>query len=211
MLFSCSHFDVRNIAKTNVDVISEIHMNQVKEILWILTEKLYKKNPKELQKNKNLTLNKRLNEIFSCPPKTKLKEVESKNSIDAILLGFDPKFKGDRVFALMYGLYTMIHRSYNDKCELFVLDYLNAQSLYNSARNIEIFLWQIKNKRDKNGKLFILTNSVQGKVQNLSYERLFGKLIALQDIMALIIERRTGRIAKRTAQIAGMVFLPIGF
>ena len=110
----------------------------------------------------------------------------------------------------MYGLYTMIHKSYDSKCELFMLDYLNAQDLYNSARNIEVFVWRLKTRRKDNGRLFILTNSFEGKVKNLSYERIFGKLISLQDTMAQVISNRTGRIIKEVVQITGMAFLPIG-
>jgi len=58
--------------------------------------------------------------------------------------------------------------------------------------------------------LFILTNSVEGEIQNLSYERLFGKIISLQDTMAQIVSNRSGRIIKEVVQIAGMAFLPIG-
>ena len=125
-------------------------------------------------------------------------------------MGFEPEFEGDRVFALMVGLYTMIHKSYNSKCELFIMDYLNEQNLYNSARNIEILVWRLKTRHTESGRLFILTNSSEGEIQNLSYERIFGKLISLQDTMALIISNRTGRVIKEVVQIAGMAFLPIG-
>ena len=110
----------------------------------------------------------------------------------------------------MFGLYTMIHKSYNSKCELFLLDYLNEQNLYNSARNIEILVWRLKTRHKENGDLLILTNSIDGDLQNLSYERIFGKLISLQDTMALIISKRSGRTIKEVARFATMAFLPIG-
>ena len=110
----------------------------------------------------------------------------------------------------MYGLYTMIYKSYNSKCELFMFDYLEAQSLYNSARNIEILVWRLKTRIKNDGKLFILTNSCKDGIENLSYERIFGKLISLQDTMAQIISNRSGRVIKQVVQIAGMAFLPIG-
>ncbi|NOX35825.1 MAG: hypothetical protein GXP56_19205 [Deltaproteobacteria bacterium] len=185
-------------------------MKRVTSLLKTLTEKLYKKNPYELHKTSGQTIESRLRQIFICPPGKKYKELDFKDSTDAILLGFEPGFKGDRVFALMYGLYTMIHKSYNSKCELFMLDYLNEQNLYNSARNIEIFVWRLKTRKKNDGRLFILTNSLEGKIKNLSFERIFGKLISLQDTMALIISNRTGRVIKEAVQIAGMAFLPIG-
>ncbi len=201
---------IKNMAKTNIDTISEIHLNQVTALLKQLTEKLYKKNANELKKVKGQTIESRLNQIFICPADKQFEELDLKDGIDAILLGFEPEFQGDRVFALMYGLYTMIHTSYNSKCEFFVLDYLNEQNLYNSARNIEILVWRLKTRQQKNGRPIILTNSVNGEIKNLSYERLFGKLISLQDTMAKIVSKRTGRIIKEVVQIAGMTFLPIG-
>ena len=178
---------------------------------FLETIKLYKKNPYELQKIQGQTIDSRLNQIFTCPIDKRHKELDFKESADAILLGFEPEFKGDRVFAMMVGLYTMIHQSYNSKCELFMLDYLNEQNLYNSARNIEIFVWRLNTKKKDNGQLFILTNSFEGEVKNLSYERIFGKLISLQDTMAQIVSNRSGRVIKEVVQIAGMAFLPIGF
>lgn len=175
-----------------------------------LTEKLYKKNPAELRKIKGQTIHTRLDQIFRCPVDKQVMELEFKTGTNAILLGFDPEFKGDRIFALMVGLYTMIHASYDNKCELFMLDYLNEQSLYNSARNIEIFVWRLKTRKYSDGRLMILTNSFDGAVENLSYERIFGKLISLQDTMAVIIAGRTGRVITEVAHIAGMTFLPIG-
>lgn len=205
-----SEFHIKDLAKTDIDDVSEIHMDQVGTLLRNLTVKLYKKNPYELQKVHGQTIDSRLNQIFICPVYKKYKELEFKESTNAILLGFEPGFEGDRVFALMVGLYTMIHKSYNSKCELFMLDYLDAQNLYNSARNIEIFVWRLNTRKKDTGELFILTNSLDGDVKNLSYERIFGKLISLQDTLALIVSGRNGRILKKVTQIVGMTFLPIG-
>lgn len=205
-----SKFHIEDLAKTDIDMITDLHIKQVNSLLKTLTEKLYKKNPRELKKALGQTIESRLDQIFICPVDKAYEELDLKESTDAILLGFEPGFKGDRVFALMFGLYTMIHKSYNSQCELFMLDYLYEQDLYNSARNIEIFVWRLNTRRDDNGNLFILTNSFDGDIKNLSYERLFGKLIAHQDTMAQIISNRTGRLIKEVIQFTGMVFFPIG-
>ena len=121
-----------------------------------------------------------------------------------------PNFKGDRVLAFTVGLHTMIMASYNDKKEFHIIDSLDAQKLYNSARNLEISVWRLSNKRDKYGKLFLLSNSNNGEIANLSYERLFGKLIATQDTMAKITAEKTQRTIKSVIQsVASAVFLPI--
>lgn len=202
---------IKDFAKTNIDEISDIHLDQVTEILKTLTVKLYKKNPCELTKVAGETILTRFHTIFECPAITLHKELDCKKGTHAILLGFEPEFKGDRVFALMYGLYTMVLESYNNKCQMFILDYLDQQNLYNSARNIEILIWRLNERRQPNGNRFLLTNSMDGEDINLSYERLFGKLISLQDTMALIVSKRTNRVIKRATQFVGMSFLPVGF
>ncbi len=204
-----SQFRIRDLAKTDIDRVAEIHRLQATEQLKSLTEKLYRKNPSELHKAKNRTIDSRVQQIFTCPPR-KFAEIHNQVGTDAVLLGLDPDFKGDRVFALVYGLYTMIHNAYNGKCDLYMLDYLSAQDLYNSARNIEICVWRLSHRHKETGDLLILTNTLEGDIKNLSYERLFGKLICLQDTMARIISDRTGRVIKEVAFFAGMAFLPIG-
>lgn len=202
-------FHIKDLAKSDINQVSEIHREQVVLLLKKLTRKLYKKNPYELKKAGGHSIESRLHQIFKCPVLSGYDELEQKKGTDAILLGFEPKFKGDRVFAMMYGLYTMIDASYDFKCELYMLDYLNEQSLYNSARNIEILVWRLKTRKKEDGRLFLLTNSHTGDVKNLSYERIFGKLISLQDTMALIVSRRSGRMIKQAVSIAGMAFFPI--
>ena len=90
-----------------------------------------------------------------------------------------------------------------------MLDFLDGQSIYNSARNIEIFVWRLKTRYKSDGKLFLITNTCNGPVENLSFERIFGKLISLQDTMALIVSTRKGRMIKEVLHMAGMAFLPI--
>jgi hypothetical protein len=205
-----SDLKIEDFAKTSIDAISDIHLEQITEILKTLTIKLYKKNPSELIKVPGETIVTRFDTIFECPANRVHEELNFKKGTDAILLGFEPEYKGDRVFAIVYGLYTMILNSYNDKCQLFILDYLNHQNLYNSARNIEILVWKLQENRMPNGDLFLLTNSIEGEDINLSYERKFGKLISLQDTMALIVANRTNRVIKKVVHIVGMSFLPVG-
>ena len=212
-LFGCNksgEFQISDLAKTNIDNVAEIHLNQTTLLLKQLTEKLYKKNPYELKKVTGQTIASRVDQIFICPMDKKYEELEFRDGTDAILLGFEPEYKGDRIFALMFGLYTMIQKAYNGKCEFFMPDLLNEQDLYNSARNIEILVWRLKTRQKIKGKPIIVTNSVDGQIRNLSFERLFGKLISLQDTMALIVSERSDRVLKKMVHFAGMTFLPIG-
>jgi hypothetical protein len=194
-----------------MDVVGDTHLNQAVSLLKTLTEKLYHMNSKALLKTPGISIENRISQIFQCPPPPFPGGQDLSGWADMIQLGFDPDYTGDRVFAVMLGLYTMIHESYSGNCELFIVDFLNPQDLYNSARNIEILVWRLSNKRDPDGNLFLETNQCGGPVQNLSFERIFGKLIALQDTMARLEASRNRRIITRTVQqTASMVFLPVG-
>lgn len=58
--------------------------------------------------------------------------------------------------------------------------------------------------------MYLCSNSLPGEVANLSYERIFGKLIALQDTMAIVIASKTSRIVVKIIQrMARAVFLPV--
>ena len=103
----------------------------------------------------------------------------------------------------------MVLLSYNGKTEFYLTDTLDAQKLYNAARNVEIAVWKLENARDAHGDLLLLTNEMTG-VSNLSFEREFGKIIAYQDAMAQIAAQRTNRTIRRAVQtLATAVFLPI--
>ena len=218
--FGCagsSDFRFQNLAKTDMDVVGDVHLNQVVSLLKILTEKLYLMNSRELLKAPQATIDSRIRQIFQCPPlplsrPSTVSEPHVSEWADMIGLGFDPDYDGDRVHVVMQGLYTMIHESYAGNCELFIMDFLDPQNLYNSARNIEILVWRLSNNRAPDGNLFLETNQCGGPIQNLSFERLFGKLISLQDTMARLEASRNNRLITRTVhQTAGMVFLPVGF
>jgi len=206
---SSPEFHVKNLMKSDIDQVSDIHLQQTVKLLKTLTVKLYKRNPAELKKESGQTIETRLEQIFTCPVDLSYETLEYKEGTEAMLLGLDQSYTGDRVFAVMYGLYTMIHKSYDSECELYLLDYLDEQSLYNCARNIEILAWRLKHRKTAQGDVLLLTNHTGNGVENLSYERLFGKLIALQDNMAVIVSLRTGRYIREAVQTVGMAFLPI--
>ena len=213
-LSSCSssshRFELEDVAKSDVNQIMEIHLRRATELIEKLAVKMYKRNPAELAKTKDSSIKARVETIVACPSPEGHEELGFRKGTEAILLGFDREFEGDRVFAVMYGLYSMILKSYDNKCEFFFLDYLDQQKLYNSARNIEILVWRLKTRVDEQGKPLVLTNCTSGPVINISFERIFGKLISLQDTLAEIVSDRTNRTIKKVVHFTGMSFLPVG-
>ena len=76
---------------------------------------------------------------------------------------------------------------------------LEVQKPYDSARNIELASWLIRTKYNSNGGLFLLSTGGTEEI-NLSFERLFGKMICAQDMMAQIMVDRTHRQIKNEIQ-----------
>ncbi len=203
-------FNIRSLAKSDIGRVIETHVQETRSYLRALMVKLYKRNPRELKKSEYPTAEQNIERIFDQDHDWNFPDLDGNQGIDAIRLTFSNDYKGDRVFSFMAGLSSMIMASYEYKTEFFMLDTVNPQNLYNSARNIEIADWRLGHEYDSNGELFLYSNSLPNEVTNLSYERLFGKLIALQDTIAVIIAGKTNRTIIRVIQrLASAVFLPI--
>jgi hypothetical protein len=197
-------FELSSLAKTDIDLVTELHQRVVFAALRELTVKLYKRNPGEWKKEGHGSLEAAV-DSFCCDP---FPSVNGKTSIDAIRLAFDEEFHGDRVKAFIVGIETMVLISYDGRRSLYIHNLLDAQKLYNSARNIELASWLIRTKRDSKNKLFLLS-SVDAEEINLSFERLFGKIINAQDMLAQIIADRTNRQIKNVIQTLVTAFIPI--
>ncbi len=204
-------YNVKNLAKTDIDMVADLYVEELYNYNHDLMVKLYKRNPRELEKKTGISIDTRTKQLGRYRENFRFKELDNKVGPDALNLVFDESFQGDRVFALMVGIRSMLHAAYGHNREFFLLDELNQQQLYNSARNLEILAWRLKSYKDSNGRLFLLTNGYQDKIANLSYERLFGKMISLQDMMAKIVAGKTNRTINTVVHgFASSTFLPIG-
>lgn len=205
-----SDFDLSLLAKTDIDMVAEVHFQETYANLRTLMEKLYRRNPKEWRKTGQPSGDAIVSLVFDTPHDWRFKELDNKKGTDAIQLAFREDYQGDRVLAFIVGLATMNLIAYNDKSKFFALDELSPQKLYNSARNVEIAAWKLANSRDAKGDLYLLSNAIDGSVRNLSFEREFGKIIAHQDTLARIVAEKTNRIIVRVIQtMATAAFLPM--
>ncbi len=203
-------FEVEQLVKSDADLIMEIQINYSMEYLKQLMEKLYRRNPKEWRKGGSRSLTDAVSRVFGPRRPAVFPELQGNRSINSMRLAFDEQYRGDRVLALVEGLRGMILDSYNGKRVLYILDELDPQKLYLGARNIEIAVWKLGHDRDSQGQLFLISNETSGPIHNLSFERLFGKLIALQDSSARIVAESTNRRIKNVIQsVAQAVFFPI--
>jgi len=204
-------FDVGSLIKTDIGEVIEVHVKESRNHLREMMVKLYKCNPRELIKSQYApTIEENVVRLFDLDHDWQFSEFEGKYGSEVIFLTFNSDYQGDRVFSLMAGIFYMMMEVYNNKRSFYLFQAPDAQNLYNLAHNIEIAVWKLGNNRDESGELFLYSNSLANEESNLSYERLFGKLISLQDTMAIIISERTNRtITKVIQQMVTAVFLPI--
>jgi hypothetical protein len=204
------YFNPSDIAKADIDVAAESHVRECLASARLLMEKLYRRNPRELRKGNYTSMDAAMARAFDARAQFRFAELGNVRGTDAIVLALNPEYTGDRVFAFGIGLASMVFLSYNAKTQFYLTDALDAQKLYNSARNIEMAAWKLADARDARGERLLASNQASGDVVNLSFEREFGKMIAYQDVMAEIASQRTNRIIRRVVQTAATaVFLPI--
>jgi hypothetical protein len=202
-------FRAADVAKSDVDIVAEGHLRECLGSARLLMEKLYRRNPREWRKGNFPSMEAAVARAFDERAQFRFNELGNRRGSDAIALALKPEYSGDRVFAFGVGLASTVFLSYNGKTEFYLTDTLDAQKLYNSARNIEIAVWKLANARNARGEPLLVSNEKTG-VANLSFEREFGKMIAYQDAMADVTAQRTNRVIRRVVQtLATAVFLPI--
>ena len=203
--------DVKYLAKSDVDRIADTDRSEVVEGLLLIADKLYKRNPKEWKKGGAVSREAAVERLRKRNSRS-WPEFGGLRERQAAALAFSNAYDGDRVAALVYGLLTMVDAAFEHKEEFYILDSLNETKLYNAARNMEIAIWKLGNDRNQAGELFLLSNELDPANRNLSFEREFGRITGLLDLMAKIVADRNGRTVSRSAQaVATMVFLPVGF
>ncbi len=207
-----SSFDVKQVAKSDIDRFADTYRRELFGNLRVLAEKLYRRNPREWKKSGHVSVEVALDKLLDPRTGWRSGEIGERQGTDAILLALQVDFAGDRVAAFINGLGGMFNAAFENKTEFFMLDGLEAQKFYNSARNVEIAAWKLANARDAAGNLLLLSNEMNAPplVSNLSFEREFGKMIGHLDLITIALADRSNRAISRVAQtIASAVFLPV--
>lgn len=202
--------DPKYLMKSDIDRVIDAARAEVVGGLLRFAEKLYRRNPRELRKGPSPTveaamLRLRGNRRLDFP------ELGGAREGAAATLAFREDYAGDRVLALMAGLLGMAYAAFEDKDDFYLLDELDAQKLYNCARNLEIAMWKLATAKGAGGEPMLLSNELDPNNRNLSFEREFGRIAGLLDFLARLVADKHGRILSRVAQnMATAVFLPVG-
>ncbi|MBW8371750.1 MAG: hypothetical protein K0M66_12380 [Thiobacillus sp.] len=208
---SVRSFSMKELAKGDVDTVIEIHQQEVIATLRTLTLKLYRRNPNEWRKSGFASADDATAALFKPLDHWHLEPQKNLPWETVLLEPWHADFSGDRVKTLMSGLLVMHMAAFGHKTEFYLLTEVDAQKLYNAARNTEAVVWKLSSARNTLGEPVLLSNGVDGNgVANLSFEREFGKLIGIQDTLARIIEDKSNRAIRfGVVNVASMVFLPI--
>jgi hypothetical protein len=199
------------LAKSDSDRMADVEISENMQSLRNLMIKLYKRNPHEIVKSTSDNAEKMVAWVFEGEQQHhyQFKEIDNKQGTEAIFLAFKPEYAGDRVLPFIVGLQTMLLQAHGGKTDFYLTDTINPQSIYNVARNIEIAAWKLSNARDATGTLYLLSNEMNDKDKNLSFEREFGKIIGRTDLYAITLAEKSQRLISRVMQnLATALFLP---
>lgn len=200
------------LGKSDIDRLADVEIRENTQILRMLMTKLYKRNPSELRKSTTANVEEMVKSVFENQHGWRFKEISEAQGSYAIQQAFQPDYQGDRVMSLIVGLQTMLIKAHGGKTEFYFTDTIEPQNIFNAARNVEIAVWQLSNKRDNNGQLNLLTNELNDRERNLSFEREFGKIIGSLDLFAITLSEKMQRGITRVVQtLSTALFLPYGF
>jgi hypothetical protein len=202
---------INQLGKGDSDRMADVEVRENTESLRLLMLKLYKRNPHELQKSTPDVAERMVDWVFNGETQHhyQFESINNQQGTEAIFLAFKPDFTGDRVLSFIVGLQTMLLKAHGNKTDFYLNDSIDPQHMYNVSRNIEIAAWKLSNARDDTGALYLLSNEINDKDKNLSFEREFGKMIGRTDLFAITLAEKSQRLISRVVQsLATAVFLP---
>lgn len=204
-------FSADQLVQNDSNRLQTLAMRDNMDSLIRLLEKLYRRNPGEWRKAGYIDLKAAL-AAGSAKIRTgeAPKELDGLRDIEVLSVAMDPRYPGDRAAAFVLGLSDMIITAHGGRTRFHVTDSLDAQHVFNAARNLEIAAWMLASRRDAQGRPLLLSNELGNGVANLSFEREFGRMIARLDLVAELQDESVRRIGINYLQgLLFFNFLPV--
>ena len=181
------------MGQSDTNRVATLAMRANLDSLYLLMSKLYRRNPAEWKKTAATREDAEKKVRQAIEERQAWPELQGKRDIQAMTLALSPEFKGDRVAAFIDATADMIIVAHGNKIEFFLVDGLDAQHLYNAARNVEIAAWILASRRTTAGAPLLLSDEIGEQARNLSFEREFGKIVGRLDLMAEFMTERYRR------------------
>lgn len=206
-------FSAQELVQSDANRMATLGMRDNLQSLFLLARKLYLRNPAEWRKTAE-------------SPEAAIEFVRiallegqgwgplgERRDIAALDLALRPEFQGDRVAAFIYATADMLITAHGGSTSFNMLQGLDAQSVYNAARNMEIAMWILSSRRKADGQPLLLSNEISEAGRNLSFEREMGKIIGRLDLLATFTTEKYRRaiISWGQGAVAGplLQFLPV--
>lgn len=197
------------LAQSDVNRMATLGMRDNLDSLYRLLDKLYRRNPAEWRKTGSSSREAAIERVRSAiDSRTPWPELQGKRDIAALSLALSADFRGDRVAAFIYASADMLIVAHGGKTAFYLVDGLDAQYVYNAARNIESAVWLLATRRNVAGQPLLLADEISERERNLSFEREFGKVIGRLDLLSSVLTEKYRRAVITYMQnLAGASFL----
>jgi hypothetical protein len=184
------------VAQSDTNRMATLAMRDNLDSLMRLADKLYRRNPAEWRRAGHATRDAALDALaFAVRSRQAPASLQGQRDIAALASSLGPEFPGDRVAAFIYANADMLVTAHGGRTRFHLLDSLDAQHLYNAARNIEAAIWLLATRRTPAGQPLLLADEVNAQARNLSFEREFGKIIGRLDLLAVVVTEKYRRAA----------------
>lgn len=197
------------LAQSDVNRMATLGMRDNLDSLYRLLDKLYRRNPAEWRKAGNTSREAAIERVRGAiESRAPWPELQGKRDIAALSQALHPDFRGDRVAAFIYASADMLIVAHGDKTDFYLIDSLDAQYIYNAARNVESAVWLLATRRNATGQPLLLADEISERERNLSFEREFGKVIGRLDLLSEVLTEKYRRaVISYVQSLAGATFL----
>lgn len=206
-------FQGGELLQSDSNRMATVAMKQNLESLWLLMEKLYRRNPVEWKKTAGSREAAMAYVRIAIMERQPWADLQERRNVAALSLALSPGFAGDRVAAFIYAVADTIITAHGDKTSFTLIDGLDPQMVFNAARNLEIANWILNSRKAVGGQPLLFSNQIEDSERNLSFEREMGKIIGRLDLIATYTTERYRRalIGYGQGLVAGpfMQFLPV--
>lgn len=199
------------VVQTDINRVITLSMRDNLDSIESLMGKLYRRNPRFWREAGFASIDaaiehgSRLIQSGTVPA-----ELIGLNDIEILSVALDPEYSGDRVIAFTAGLANMIITAHGGRTRFYISNYVEAQNIFNAARNVEIAGWLLSTRRDAEGDLLLLSNSIGKGKTNLSFEREIGGIIGRLDLVAAMQDENLRRVGINYLQgLLFFNFLPV--